>query len=246
MTRGAIGAGEAAASLGATGSAAGAAVHRFDLARTVPMPWKNGGGHTRELACWPPGAGLDTFEWRVSVASVAAPGPFSAFDGIDRHIMVLEGEGMRLTAPGAGLDRAIAQAWQPFAFAGEWAPDCALLGGAVTDFNLMLRRSRWRGALQVVHAAQHPGTAPAGLAMVLAGRWRLDGESLAPGQGLYWTAHSDMGPLRPDAAPPEGAGPAEAGGGACALAWVALEPVSESKGLHAAGSIEKIAIDLIA
>ena len=47
-------------------------MQRLDLAATPPTPWKNGLGQTRELACWPPGAGLDDFEWRVSVATVAA------------------------------------------------------------------------------------------------------------------------------------------------------------------------------
>ena len=38
----------------ADGAAPGEAVHWFDL-RTVPAtPWKNGGGSTRELVCWPP------------------------------------------------------------------------------------------------------------------------------------------------------------------------------------------------
>ena len=59
-------------------------MHRFDLAAIAPTPWKNGGGATRELACWPPGAGIDAFDWRVSVASVAASGPFLAYPGVDR------------------------------------------------------------------------------------------------------------------------------------------------------------------
>ena len=37
-------------------------VQRFDLASTPSVPWKNGGGSTRELACWPQGAGMDGFE----------------------------------------------------------------------------------------------------------------------------------------------------------------------------------------
>ena len=33
----------------------------FDLATVPATPWKNGGGSTRELACWPLGAGMDAF-----------------------------------------------------------------------------------------------------------------------------------------------------------------------------------------
>ena len=43
----------------------------FDLATVPATPWKNGGGSTRELACWPLGAGMDAFGWRVSVATIA-------------------------------------------------------------------------------------------------------------------------------------------------------------------------------
>jgi hypothetical protein len=43
-------------------------MQRFDLNQIAPSPWKNGGGSTREIACWPQGAGMDSFGWRVSVA----------------------------------------------------------------------------------------------------------------------------------------------------------------------------------
>ncbi|HXZ10527.1 MAG TPA: HutD family protein, partial [Paraburkholderia sp.] len=62
----------------------------------VASPWKNGGGVTREVAAYPQGAGLDTFVWRVSVADVSQPGPFSRFAGIDRTLVLLSGAGMLL------------------------------------------------------------------------------------------------------------------------------------------------------
>ncbi len=61
-----------------------------------PMPWKNGAGRTTEIAVYPPGASLDAFLWRVSIADVERDGPFSRFPGIDRTIVLLEGGGMRL------------------------------------------------------------------------------------------------------------------------------------------------------
>ncbi|RUU10282.1 HutD family protein, partial [Mesorhizobium sp. M7A.T.Ca.TU.009.01.3.2] len=60
------------------------------------MPWKNGGGVTTEIAVSPSGAGLDDFDWRVSMARVELSGPFSQFAGIDRTLAVLEGEGIVL------------------------------------------------------------------------------------------------------------------------------------------------------
>ena len=93
------------------------AVHWFDL-RTVPAtPWKNGGGSTRELVCWPPGAGTDDFGWRVSVARIAAAGPFSAFAGVDRQIMLLDGDGVTLHGEQAELCHTLQQRWQPWSFA---------------------------------------------------------------------------------------------------------------------------------
>jgi environmental stress-induced protein Ves len=34
----------------------------------IAMPWKNGGGVTREVSAYPPGADMDSFEWRISLA----------------------------------------------------------------------------------------------------------------------------------------------------------------------------------
>ena len=68
----------------------------FDLNEIAPRPWKNGGGSTREIACWPQGADMDSFGWRVSIATIAQAGPFSAFPGINRQIMLLAGDGVQL------------------------------------------------------------------------------------------------------------------------------------------------------
>ena len=45
------------------------------------MPWKNGSGHTCEIAAHPSGAGMASFVRRVSVADVGVDGPFSPFPG---------------------------------------------------------------------------------------------------------------------------------------------------------------------
>ena len=56
----------------------------------VVSPWKNGGGTTTEVAAFPPGAPLENFGWRVSIAQVARSGPFSLFPGIDRTLALLD------------------------------------------------------------------------------------------------------------------------------------------------------------
>ena len=166
-------------------------MQRFDLNQIPHSPWKNGGGSTREIVCFPPGAGMDGFAWRISVATIAQAGPFSAFAGIDRQIMLLDGDGVELVAQQAGIHHALQPRWQPFAFAGDVALDCTLLGGTSTDFNVMTRRGEWSAQVEVIKA--EPGSSlsadsPAGLCMVLDGHCKTaDGTLLEPGQGLWWS-----------------------------------------------------------
>ena len=64
---------------------------RADASTATPVPWKNGGGVTRELLRLPAGSG-DDWTLRISVADIAADGPFSPFPGITRWFAVLTGE----------------------------------------------------------------------------------------------------------------------------------------------------------
>jgi environmental stress-induced protein Ves len=111
------------------------------------MPWKNGGGHTTEIAVFPAGAGLATFIWRVSIAGVLQDGPFSAFPGIDRTLVLLAGEGMRLS--GDAVPIVVRTVFAPVAFSGDSPLHCSLLAGPVRDFNLMVRRGAARGSVVV-------------------------------------------------------------------------------------------------
>ncbi len=108
----------------------------------TPMPWKNGGGVTREVAIWPPTAALDAFDWRISIADVAQGGPFSIFPGADRVLTVIEGSGMELSVEGlAAVTLGAADA--PFAFPGDAACDATLHRGPIRDLNLMVRRGAY-------------------------------------------------------------------------------------------------------
>jgi environmental stress-induced protein Ves len=80
------------------------------------MPWKNGGGHTLEVATHPAGADVASFEWRVSVADITRDGPFSTFPGIDRTLVLLAGRGMRLAGGGDPLE--LRAPFEPVTFAG--------------------------------------------------------------------------------------------------------------------------------
>lgn len=176
-------------------------MQRFDLSLIAPSPWKNGGGSTREIACFPPGAAMDQFGWRISVATIAQAGPFSAFAGIDRQIMLLEGDGVQLTAAQSGIDHALDQRWKPFAFSGDVALDCQMLGGTSTDFNVMTRRGQWAAQVDALTTPTTAGASNAGLVMVLQGAWQLaDGTLLHAGQGLCWQAATQVASLAPHSA----------------------------------------------
>lgn len=108
----------------------------------IAAPWKNGGGVTREVAAFPPGAGMDAFAWRVSLADVTADGPFSAFPGVDRVLTVIEGSGLVLDLDGRLL--ALGANAPPIAFAGETPVEARLTQGPIRDLNVMVRRGQWR------------------------------------------------------------------------------------------------------
>jgi uncharacterized protein len=101
-------------------------------------PWKNGGGTTRDILVSPPGASLDEFDWRLSLAQVDRDGPFSRFDNVDRTLVLLSG-GMTLHEPDRRIDLVRGE---PVEFSGERAIDASLNGGAAIDFNVMTRRGR--------------------------------------------------------------------------------------------------------
>ncbi len=103
------------------------------------MPWKNGAGTTIEIAAFPEGAAISDFTWRVSRAQVVVDGGFSHFDGIDRSLALLDGNGMRLLVNGQAL--LVDQYHNIAIFAGDADTSAQLLDGPISDFNLMTRRS---------------------------------------------------------------------------------------------------------
>lgn len=117
------------------------------------MPWKNGGGTTTEIVVSPAGAGLDDFDWRVSMARVEAGGPFSIFAGIDRTLSILEGEGIRLSiADHEPVD--LTRASEPLFFPADAATDATLPAGPITDLNVMTRRGRAHHTVRRVALSQ--------------------------------------------------------------------------------------------
>ncbi len=147
------------------------------------MPWKNGGGVTTEICVSP---SLGPFDWRVSIATVNADGPFSTFAGYERHIMTLSGEGMVLDIRERG--QFTLEPLRPFSFSGDALVDGSLLQGAVLDFNLMVRRDFGVGSLQVrdCKAGHRLGSERIlRLAYVLQGESQAEGHQLEPNVSFY-------------------------------------------------------------
>jgi hypothetical protein len=99
--------------------------------------WKNGAGWTREILRWPE---TGDWDWRLSIAEIEEDAPFSRFDGVDRELVLLSGNGLRLRFD----DGRCVQLDPPHGrarFAGEDALQGELVDGSTQDFNLMWRRS---------------------------------------------------------------------------------------------------------
>lgn len=135
--------------------------------------WKNGGGWTTELARDP--AGGEDFRWRASIAEIESDGPFSIFPGIERDLILLDGDGIELGI--GGTTQRLTRRFERIHFAGESAVDCRLVGGPTRDFNVMTRRDLARAEVVARPLAGsmfllgEPGTE--WLVHVLAGRAEL-------------------------------------------------------------------------
>ncbi|MFH8552291.1 HutD family protein [Streptomyces celluloflavus] len=134
------------------------ASHILRAAGRTAVAWRNGGGVTREVAVHPPGAGWDTFDWRVSLAEVTADGPYSPLPGVRRILTVVAGAGTELTV--AGVSRLRADRYRPLAFPGGAATAGRLLHGPVVNLNVMLREGRARATVEMVRGSRRVAAGP--------------------------------------------------------------------------------------
>lgn len=139
--------------------------------------WKNGGGITHEIARLEEGGAL---VWRISLAEVAADGPFSAFPGLTRILTVIHGPGLDLEGAVGVL---AALPLKPVRFSGNSPMHGRLRGGPCRDVNLIFDARRVVADVTVLR----PGEAGAALAVLaLAGEVRV-GDVALPPQDFAWT-----------------------------------------------------------
>lgn len=99
--------------------------------------WRNGLGWTREILRLPD----HDADWalRLSIAEIERDAAFSAFPGVERELVLLHGNGVRLHfEDGRATD--VLPPHGRVRFAGEAAVRGELLDGVTHDFNLMWRR----------------------------------------------------------------------------------------------------------
>ncbi|MET1161438.1 MAG: HutD family protein [Pseudoxanthomonas sp.] len=99
--------------------------------------WKNGAGWTREIVRVPE---TEEWDWRLSIAEIEQDGPFSLFPGIERELVLIRGNGLRLRFDDEEI-RELQPPHDRIRFAGERAVYGELLDGPTHDFNLMWRRT---------------------------------------------------------------------------------------------------------
>ena len=118
-------------------------VQRFGEHRA--MPWVNGKGTSYEIAS--DRNESDNWSWRVAIAPVKEDGSVSVLPGIDRELVVIEGNGMVLDIDGENIeclpDRVVR-------FSGDSTTFARLIDGPVTDLGLMSVRGSATSSMTVV------------------------------------------------------------------------------------------------
>jgi len=162
--------------------------------------WRNGAGWTREIFAArdnrDPGAQWD---WRLSIAEIDEDAPFSTFPAIDRELVLLSGNGLRLRFD----DGELVELMPPhdgLRFAGERGVTGELVDGPTTDFNLMWRREAvdarlWRRPL-VGPMVMFVEPGHAWVVHLLAGNARFDAASALPALAAGDTALLGTGDQR--------------------------------------------------
>lgn len=109
------------------------------------MPWANGLGTSYEVASDRNAGGEWT--WRIAIAPVVEDGQFSVMPGVDRELVVIEGNGMVLEVDGVSVE---CLPGQVIRFSGDSVTLARLVDGPVVDLGLMTVRGSVSGSMNVI------------------------------------------------------------------------------------------------
>lgn len=115
--------------------------------------WKNGLGHTDQIAIEPPSADLKKgdYLWRISSATIAQASPFSVFPDHDRALVILNGTGLKLVHTDEGFEEAVElPPLEPYEFPGDIQSRCELLDGPVRDLSVFFRKGMVSTSIEVI------------------------------------------------------------------------------------------------
>ena len=140
------------------------------------MPWPNGAGITYEVVRFP---AEGEFQWRISLADIDNDCPFSVMPGVDRGIVLMEGQHMILANSDESIrvDELVA-----FNYPGEVAFDCTLPAGPAKDLNIMSRRAHFNSETVVLGPRSHKIDASSNTHILVG----LRGETTVEGQKLAY------------------------------------------------------------
>ena len=162
-------------------------------AEKTNAPWANGHGSTRELA-------HDVRRsWRLSMADIGRDAPFSTFPGIDRILVVVDGE-VRLRVDGIEHHLVAGAAVE---FRGESAASAVAVGDAAHVVNLMMVRGEVQfdgRRADPTHEVAQPVVDDELVVLLSRGR-TMDGIAVEAGTVLVKSSSVDAGEGS-DAAPP--------------------------------------------
>jgi environmental stress-induced protein Ves len=148
------------------------------------MAWKNGQGTSWEIARGDRPSGVAS--WRLSIAEISADAEFSIFQNIERHLTVIEGNGIVLSSPLAG--EKILNRFDSLRFAGEDPIRARSIAGPTRDLNLMVDRRDWSFSTSLEQEAgrfQADTDAAAFIAVCLAGEASYaNGETIPVGSAV--------------------------------------------------------------
>jgi hypothetical protein len=116
------------------------------------MPWKNGKGETLELLTLEDERGV---KFRISQAAVVDSGTFSDFTGLERHLVLIAGNGIRLSHQAEPDDMShhdLLHLLDIATFNGADLTTSELIDGPIEDLNVMVRMSDTQAKVTGIYA----------------------------------------------------------------------------------------------
>jgi hypothetical protein len=181
-----------------------------------------------DIVTSPENAGIDDFDWRVSLARIDESRAFSVFPGFERHFALFEGAGVDLAINATRQER-LSPGDGAISFSGDDDVSVSIGPEPVLALNVMLRRARFGATLHFSHVSapatlempQARGEAEViSLLVIASGETRfgkIGTETLYPQDALLWRNAEPLN-IRPN--------------GSVSFWWITIGPMQNRPGRH--------------